>query len=59
MVRVWPHEEAEGLRGVVRHVRSGREVRFSTALQLADLLRRGFPPEAPEPIEPPEEPAAR
>ncbi|HEX6207284.1 MAG TPA: hypothetical protein VF058_02890 [Actinomycetota bacterium] len=59
VVRVWPHEEADGLHGVVRHVRSGREVRFSNATQLADLLRLGFPPEAPEPTGPPEEPAAR
>lgn len=47
VVRVWSEEGAgEGLRGVVRHVRTGREARFADALQLADLLTRGLPPDA-------------
>ena len=48
VVRVWSEEgPGDGLRGVVRHVRTGREIRFSDAPQLVDLLTRGFPPEAP------------
>lgn len=55
VVRVWPREgTGDPLRGVVRHVRTGREIRFSGGGQLVDLLSRGFPPEsAPELLCPP------
>jgi len=54
VVRVWSEEGAgEGLRGVVRHVRTGREARFADALQLVDLLTRGLPPASSEALSPP------
>lgn len=56
VVRVWSEEEgvAEGLRGLIRHVRTGREIRFSEAIELVDLLTNGFPPEpSPDSLSPP------
>ena len=61
IVRIWTAssdgEPSDGLRGIVRHVRSGRELRFGGVDQLCTFLTdlHADAPEAPSPTAAPGE----